>query len=123
MRYSRQRELVLKSIVSSKKHPTAECVLKKVRKNMPSISFGTVYRNLNQLTEQGTIRMIQLNGVARYDGNMNPHNHFVCDKCHEIYDIQILGEDFISEVEIKNNHHVTHYHLEARGICKNCKCN
>ncbi len=123
MRYSKQRELVLQRINSAKTHPTAEWIFNEVKKEKSNISFGTVYRNLNQLIDQGLIRIIQLKGVAHYDGNMNPHDHFLCNECNQIYDIEIDREDFISEIEFKTHHHVSSYHIKVRGTCRKCKIN
>ncbi|MFQ6677098.1 MAG: transcriptional repressor [Fidelibacterota bacterium] len=123
MRFSKQRELVLQRITSTKIHPTADWIFGEAKKVKPNISFGTVYRNLNQLIDQGLIRMIQLNGVAHYDGNMNPHDHFICNECNEIYDIEIDREDIISELELRTQHHVSGYHIKVRGTCRKCKVN
>jgi len=123
MRFSKQRELVLQRILSAKNHPTAEWIFNEVKKEKSNISFGTVYRNLNQLIEQGSIRVIQLEGIAHYDGNMDPHNHFICNECNQIYDIDFEEEDLIKELELKTNHHVSSYHIKVRGTCKNCKIN
>ncbi len=123
MRFSRQRELVLQRIISSKNHPTADWIFNEAKKVKPNISFGTVYRNLNQLIDQGLIRMIQLNSVAHYDGNMDPHDHFICNECNQIYDIEINRENFISEMELKTQHHVSSYHIKVKGTCRKCKVN
>lgn len=123
MRYSIQRELVLQRILSVKIHPTAEWIFNEVKKEKSNISFGTVYRNLTQLIDRGLIRLIQFNGIAHYDGNMNPHNHFICNECNQIYDIEIELEDFISEMELKTNHYVSSYHIKVMGTCRKCKVN
>ena len=54
-RYSRQRELIYDVLLHSREHPTAEMVYKLLKPEHPSLSLGTVYRNLNQLVEEGTI--------------------------------------------------------------------
>lgn len=56
MKYSRQRESILNSLNEKLDHPTAEMVYNCVKKEQPNISLGTVYRNLNQLVEQGVLR-------------------------------------------------------------------
>ncbi len=123
MRYSKQRELVHTSIMSSKDHPTANRIFSEVKKEIPKISFGTVYRNLGQLVEHGFIRIIQLDGITHYDGNVDPHNHFICNECNRIYDFELDNEDFISQVEVKNHHHVSGYQLLVTGTCNKCNIN
>jgi Fur family peroxide stress response transcriptional regulator len=123
MRFSKQRELILRRIQSTGSHPTAEWIFNEVKKEKSNISFGTVYRNLSQLVEHGLARIIQINGIAHYDGNMNPHNHFICNECCQIYDVELEQTEFITELELKTNHHVSSYHLKVRGTCKKCKPN
>ena len=56
MKYSRQRELILETVMENPVHPTADTVYAMVREQEPNISLGTVYRNLNLLAEQGIDR-------------------------------------------------------------------
>ena len=73
-RFSKQRELVLKTVKANLIHPTALEVYGMTREVDPTISMGTVYRNLNLLAEQGKILRIKVPGGAdRYDGTIEPH--------------------------------------------------
>ena len=86
-RYSKQRETLLQYLRSVTCHPTAETVYLQVRKEIPNISLGTVYRNLNQLAEEGTIlRLTANNGADYYDGFIQPHLHILCTRCGKIDD-------------------------------------
>ena len=51
VKYSRQREGILRNLQSRRDHPTADMIYDSVRKEYPNISLGTVYRNLTFLTE------------------------------------------------------------------------
>ena len=76
MNYSKQRELVLKTLQENMIHPTADQVYELMRKEMPKISLATVYRNLNQLAEKGIIRRISgLNGSVHFDHDIEKHYH------------------------------------------------
>lgn len=69
-------------------HPTSQMVFEKVKKKMPSISLGTVYRNLNTLRETGYVEEIVVhNESSRYDSRVDAHLHFMCDDCNELFDI------------------------------------
>lgn len=69
-------------------HPTADQVLRRVRKQLPKVSLGTVYRNLQKLVEQGDLRQVELtNEPARFDGMLADHDHFVCDQCRRVTDL------------------------------------
>ena len=74
MKYSRQRESILNSLNEKLNHPTAEMVYNCVKKEQPNISLGTVYRNLNLLTDIGEVIKIPTpDGGDRFDGNVMPH--------------------------------------------------
>ncbi|MFA6272205.1 MAG: transcriptional repressor [Patescibacteria group bacterium] len=69
-------------------HPSSQMVYQRVKKSVPSISLGTVYRNLNSLREGGYIEEIVIhNEPSRYDSHVDAHLHFKCDECGELYDI------------------------------------
>ena len=77
MKYSRQRESIKHYLMTTKEHPTADTVYMHVKKEFPNISLGTVYRNLNLLTDIGeAVKISTPNGGDRFDGRLEPHNHF-----------------------------------------------
>lgn len=87
MRITKQKNLILEIVNNSKEHLSVEEIYKLTRKEIPNISLGTVYRNLNLLLNNGNIRKIKLNGIDHYDSIKKFHNHFICNKCNRIYDI------------------------------------
>lgn len=88
-RYSRQREEILKIVMGTKTHPTADWVYEEARRSIPNISLGTVYRNLNLLADEGVIMRIVLDdGKVRFDGNSDDHHHFICNDSGKVYDIE-----------------------------------
>ena len=93
MRNTKQRDAVLAALRATRTHPTAAEVYAAVRKTMPHISLGTVYRNLKCLCDSGDI--VQLDEVAdcdRFDHNTHPHAHLVCEKCGRVVDVPISDE-------------------------------
>lgn len=90
LKYSRQRESIKNYLLSTNEHPTADIVYQHVRKNFPNISLGTVYRNLKLLTEIGeAVKISSPDGVDRFDGFVQPHNHFFCTCCRRILDLNL----------------------------------
>ena len=70
--------------------PTADTVYMHVKKEFPNISLGTVYRNLNLLTDIGeAIKISTPDGGDRFDGTVQPHNHFLCTKCGRFLDLEL----------------------------------
>jgi len=87
-RHTRQRGVILDVLRSDTGHLTAEEVFQRARKALPSISLGTVYRNLNFLCGQGLAREIRGEaGCARFEVARDPHAHFHCRGCREVRDI------------------------------------
>lgn len=90
LKYSRQRESIKNYLMTTKEHPTADEVYLKVKQEFPNISLGTVYRNLNLLTDIGdAIKISTPNGGDRFDGRLEPHNHFLCTKCGRLLDLDL----------------------------------
>ncbi len=86
---SKQRETILKVLCHTKIHPTADWVYEEVKKEIPNISLGTVYRNLAKLSDDKTIIKLGLGtGIEHFDGNTEPHYHVMCNQCGSITDIE-----------------------------------
>ena len=117
MRYSHQREVIRKVVYSTNTHPTADWVFCEVKKILPSVSLGTVYRNLKQLEVAGSIVTIFDGPVARYDRNTLPHNHLKCRICGNLIDIEFPEEEI--EELFKNNHKfkVEEINMILSGTC------
>ena len=94
LKYSRQRESIKSYLASTHDHPTADMVYLHVKEEFPNISLGTVYRNLNLLTDIGeAVKIPSADGGDRYDGNLTPHNHFICTSCGKVLDIDLSEEE------------------------------
>ena len=79
-RFSRQREQIYQAVCAAKTHPSAQMVYDDLKKDLPKLSLGTVYRNLHQMAEEGTL--VELDGpVARFDAITVPHTHIRCERC------------------------------------------
>ncbi len=122
-RHTRQKESILELLRNTDSHPTADRVYDEVRKTLPSISKGTVYRNLRILCQEGEISELNTAGnVCRYEGNMMNHYHFRCDNCGDIYDLDEPVDTGIDEkIAGLTGFQVTHHHLEFRGMCNKCQ--
>jgi len=122
-RQTKQRKLILKELSKLKTHPTAEEIFLLVKKQQPSISLGTVYRNLNFLKKQNKILELSLEkNFNRYDANIHKHYHFYCNKCKKIFDIEQLSilEKLKNELYNKINFQVINYNINFYGYCKKC---
>ncbi len=117
-----QRALVLEAVKELQCHATADEVYNAIVKKHPSISSGTVYRNLNLLSEIGEIRKREVPGGAdRYDHLSHDHYHVRCQKCGRVFDVDM---EFMADLEksITDAHGFTFtgHDIVFKGICPDC---
>ncbi|MCM1190592.1 MAG: transcriptional repressor [bacterium] len=122
LKYSRQREMIKEFLMTRKDHPTADTVYRNLRQNNPSISLGTVYRNLTLLADLGEINRLRLgDGVDHFDGDTSPHYHFVCTECGGISDLKADGiDDIINLADDGFDGHIEGHITYFYGICRRC---
>lgn len=123
IRYSKQRELILLNLQSRCDHPTAEMIYQDLKVSHPNLSLGTVYRNLNQLCDNHQILKLDIAGpMVRYDGNIQPHIHFICENCGEIYDLETDNRLLLQQIQSQHPHQINNIHIKLTGICQKCLC-
>ena len=84
----RKRNAILSYLRASTQHPSAETIYKDLKHEIPDLSMGTVYRNLTLFKQQGLAASVAtVNGVERFDGNTDPHVHFICNNCDAVIDL------------------------------------
>lgn len=103
-------------------HPTAAWIYERLKKEIPDLSMGTVYRNLNILIEQGLVRKIDFGSTFdRFDANIDPHYHFVCEKCGAITDLDLPIDASLNEwVNAKTQFRAKRHRIEFYGLCNRC---
>ena len=123
-KYSRQREAILNLLKSRTDHPTADVLYDDLRKEIPNISLGTVYRNLAMLTKNGDIIKISMpDGSDRFDGNPKPHYHFTCIKCGSVSDVHMPPVDDLNKKAAQYADGVIINHdIMFNGQCGVCMC-
>ena len=123
IRGSKQRKAILRVLGSGTSHPTAKWIYTEVRKEIPNVSLGTVYRNLRSLKERGEILELYLGGTfSRFDGNSTDHYHFRCERCGRVFDVdEPVNKEIDVRVAQKTGFKVLSHHLEFRGICADCQ--
>ena len=121
---SRQRQALLALLRSSSDHLSADEVYEEMKKTMPHISKGTVYRNLRSLRQKGLISALDLVGtLTRFEGRHDPHYHFLCERCGRVFDLDVpVDPELDRRVEQHTGCTVTGHHLEFHGLCARCRC-
>lgn len=120
-RMTPQRLAILECLSGNRDHPSAEDIFKTVREKYPSISFATVYNNLEALRESGAIRRLMIDPERmRYDPDTSYHHHFICMDCSRVFDVHVHIRPRISKGQ-KSGFEVTDDHVEFYGRCPDCK--
>lgn len=122
----RKRNAILSFLRQTDEHPSAEMVFNHLKQEIPDLSLGTVYRNLSMFKNQGEIISLgTVNGVERFDGNTEPHVHFICSGCDAVVDLpQIqVPEELNRQVNQETGGKVDTCRLTFTGLCKDCKEN
>jgi Fur family peroxide stress response transcriptional regulator len=120
---SKEKQAILRFLRTTDSHPTADAVFIALRKDIPNISLGTVYRNLRLLKEEGEINELELSGsLGRFDGNTRPHYHFRCEKCRRVFDLdEDVNSSLNEHIAEKTGFTVSSHILEFRGLCAECR--
>ena len=119
-----QRIAILQLIKEKEQHFTADEIYHIVKENYPSISFATVYNNLEKLVEGGEISQLSIRKdkasyISCYDWDTSNHHHFFCNSCKKLYDVQLVCP-YANAVEF-NGHKITDRAAYLYGICKDCR--
>jgi Fur family peroxide stress response transcriptional regulator len=123
IRETKQRRAILEFLRNTRSHPTADLIYESVRKEIPHISKGTIYRNLKVLREIGQISELNLKGtVTRFEGRKESHYHFRCERCGRVFDLEEpVNRELDEKVARRTGFRVSHHQLEFRGLCKDCQ--
>lgn len=124
MRRSKKRDAMLRLMQSTKCHPSADWVYQQLKPEYPDLSLGTVYRNLNQLSEQHLIQRVGvINGQERFDADLHPHAHFVCNRCGMVIDLpdNPPAQEYSKSLSEQYGFKVEGHEFNLRGLCKDCK--
>jgi Fur family ferric uptake transcriptional regulator/Fur family peroxide stress response transcriptional regulator len=121
-RTTRQRRLVFEAVAATDAHPTAEWVYERVRRSLPRISLGTVYRNLQLLVAEGRLCSWTRGRTTRYDADLSAHDHFSCRECGLLLDLERTPRAFVEERRLRaRGHEIEDRVLEFVGICRDCR--
>jgi Fur family ferric uptake transcriptional regulator len=120
-----QRKKIMEIVREGNTHPSADEVYTRVRSFLPRISLGTVYRNLEILSEMGKIQKLELSGsLKRFDWNPKKHYHIRCVRCDRVDDTPLAPlnqlEDELYEATVFQ---IIGHNLEFTGLCPECTKN
>jgi Fur family transcriptional regulator, ferric uptake regulator len=118
-----QRQVILEELQKITTHPTASELHGLVQKRLPKISLGTIYRNLEFLSQVGAIQKITISGgESRYDAMIEPHQHVRCISCGRVEDV--VGPPLVlppGAYQDVGEYQILGHRLEFFGICPECR--
>lgn len=114
--------VILEELRSKNNHPSADELYERVRQRLPRISLGTIYRNLEVLSQLGEIQKLNLSGsLKRYDGTPSKHYHIRCIRCDRVDDAPIAPLNQIEdELYQATVFEIIGHNLEFTGLCPAC---
>ncbi|TKJ42157.1 transcriptional repressor [candidate division LCP-89 bacterium B3_LCP] len=119
---TRQRRVILEELRKVRSHPTADEIYQMARKHLPRISLGTVYRNLEVLSDQGLIKKLDVSGDrSRFDGDLTEHVHIRCIVCGRVDDFPVRPAVTLPEINNDCGYEIGGFVLEFSGQCPQCK--
>jgi len=122
----RKRNAILAYLRMTNAHPSAETIFTDLKAQIPDLSMGTVYRNLNLFKQQGLVNSVAtVNGVERFDGNTDSHVHFICAGCNAVLDLMDLQiPETLQEAAAQcSGGRVDECQLSFNGLCRECLTN
>ena len=122
LRSTQQRMVLLEELRSKNNHPSADELYARVRQRLPRISLGTVYRNLEVLSQLCEIQKLELSGsLKRYDGVCGKHYHIRCVQCNRVDDAPIAPLNQVeNELYGTTVFEIIGHNLEFTGLCPDC---
>lgn len=122
-RKSKQRERIYEFIQSRMDHPTAQTVYETLKKEIPSLSLGNVYRNISILVDEGRVTRREFgDGIEHYDVIPGLHYHFICDTCKTVTDFPMPIQDMITKkAKDMTKHSISGHTVQFFGTCDKCR--
>jgi Fur family ferric uptake transcriptional regulator len=123
IRLTPQRQVILEELAKVKSHPTANEVYDMVRKRLPRIGLGTVYRNLELMADNGLVLKLEVGGSQkRFDATTHLHYHIRCSGCGRVDDIEMAAMPQLDAMASEmSDYEVLGHHIEFSGLCGSCR--
>jgi Fur family peroxide stress response transcriptional regulator len=120
LRFTPQRQHVYDVLLQKRDHPTAEEVFIRAKHDMPDISMATVYNCLDALVRSGLARQVTVDrGATRFCPNMQEHCHFYCDRCENVFDIELSNEG-PDGITLPRGFKAARFEIGIHGTCADC---
>ena len=119
-----QRAAILEYLNINKRHPNVEEIYEYVSKKLSTISKTTVYNTIDLLEEEGLIREVAVrhHEGRRFDSNLTPHDHLICDICGNIINVEIdIDHSSFLNKKQKQGFDIREARIRFYGVCPDCQ--
>lgn len=118
-----QRHVIYRALAGTTAHPSADELFASVRREIPSLSLATVYKNLTTFRDEGLVRAVRsCDDVVRFDANLEPHHHLVCRDCGRVQDLHDPALDALRlSARRARGFRVEEHQVIFRGLCARCQ--
>lgn len=122
MRKTVQRHSIINYLKDNTSHPTANDIYQAVSKETPLVSLATVYNTLSLMKQEGLVRELEITNqdCKRYDANVLPHAHLICQECGKIIDANLSSQSGIAE-ERQQSFYCQAGDVYIYGLCSSCQ--
>jgi Fur family peroxide stress response transcriptional regulator len=124
LRLTPQRDVLLRALSGTMGHPTADDLVQKVRKVLPTVSHATVYRNVQELVRAGLIGTLERSGAAvQLEINPDHHQHFICRRCGQVWDVYLdqVAVTLDRQRSPLNGFRIDRRDVQLHGRCARCR--
>jgi Fur family peroxide stress response transcriptional regulator len=122
MNLTPQRVVIYRALLESEDHPSPEVLRDRVKEQLPAVSLATIYKTLDVLVDLGLASEFAATGnTKRYDGNMGPHHHLVCESCGRVEDYE---DDKLAKLSLPkglNGFAPKYLSIHIHGLCSSCR--
>jgi Fur family peroxide stress response transcriptional regulator len=124
LRLTPQRDVLFRALSETRGHPTADDLVRKVRKVLPTVSHATVYRNLQELVRAGLIGTLERSGAAvQFEINPDHHHHFMCRRCGQVWDVYLeqVAVTLDRQRSPLKGFRIDRRDVQLHGLCTRCR--
>ena len=116
-----QRVAIVACLAGDETHPTAQEIFDRLRPEFPGMAFATVYNTLSALMRVRRLSSLSLGGATRFDPNVSPHHHAVCDGCGKVRDVPANENEDARPASVLEGFEIHRVERIYRGLCAECR--